>query len=166
MPLQRSTTGVCHALLWFPKQMVTACSAKVSRTNVPSCTMWFRQFTKYDHKVWCHPHSTEHDTQLIAYLISKQSVPYRTRGGTCYPGVSTSKIRSLANSSMTNHITLTVFNHLHHSNLAQTKASILTMVKSHLNGWETISHKDTSQTRYHKGWKDMYDTHDCMTKHN
>jgi hypothetical protein len=86
MPLQRSTTGVCHTLLWFPKQMVTACSAKVSRTNVPSCTMWFRQFTKYvtktDHKVWCHPHSTEHDTQLIVFLISKQAIPYRTRGGT------------------------------------------------------------------------------------
>jgi hypothetical protein len=109
MPLQRSTTGVCHALLRFPKQMVPACSAKVSRTNIPSCTMWFRQFTKYvtktDHKVWCHPYSTEHDTQPIAYLISKQVIPYRTCGGTCCPGVSTHKIRSLADSSMTNHIT-------------------------------------------------------------
>jgi hypothetical protein len=38
------------------------------------------------------------------------------------------------------------FNRLHQSNLAQTTASILTMVKSHLDGWETISHKDTSQT--------------------
>jgi hypothetical protein len=27
--------------------MVPAYNAKVSRTNVPSCTMWFRQFTKY-----------------------------------------------------------------------------------------------------------------------
>jgi hypothetical protein len=36
------------------------------------------------------------------------------------------------------------------------------MVKSHLGGWETISHKDTRQTQYHKGWKDFYDTHDCM----
>jgi hypothetical protein len=90
-------------------QTVPACSAKVSRTNVPSCTMWFRQFTKYvaktDHKVWCHPDSTEHDTQPIAYLISKQAIPYRTRGGTCYPRVSTPKIRPLVDSSMTNHIT-------------------------------------------------------------
>jgi hypothetical protein len=89
--------------------MVPACSAKVSRTNVPSCTMWFRQFTKYvtktDHKVWCHLHSTEHDTQSIAYLISKQAVPYQTRGGTCCPGVSTPKIRLLVDSSTTNHIT-------------------------------------------------------------
>jgi hypothetical protein len=88
--------------------MIPACSAKVFHTNVPSCTMWFRQFTKYvtktGHKVWCHPHSTEHDTQPIVFLISKQVVPYRTCGGTCCPGVSTPKIQSLVDSSMTNHI--------------------------------------------------------------
>jgi hypothetical protein len=33
-----------------------------------------------------HPHSTEHDTQPIAYLISKQAIPYQTRGDTCCPG--------------------------------------------------------------------------------
>jgi hypothetical protein len=37
-------------------------------------------------------------------------------------------------------------------------------VKSHLDVCETISYKDTSQTQHHKGWKDLYDTHDCMTK--
>jgi hypothetical protein len=109
MPLQRSTIGVCHALLWFPEQTVPACSTKVSCIKVPSCTMWFRQFTKYvtktDHKVWCHPHSIEHDAQPIVFLISKQAILYRTRGDTCYTGVSTSKIWSLAYSSMTNHIT-------------------------------------------------------------
>jgi hypothetical protein len=109
MLLQSSNTGVCDALLWFPEQMVPTCSAKVSHTNVPSCTMWFRQFTKsitkYDHKVWCHQHSTEHDTQPMAYLISKQAVPYRTRGDTCCPGVSTPKIRSIEDLRMTNHIT-------------------------------------------------------------
>jgi hypothetical protein len=108
MLLHSSTTGVCHALLWFPRQTVPACSAKVSQINVPSCTMCFSQFTKYvtktDHKVWCHPYSTEHDTQPIAYLISKQVIPYRTRGGTCCLRVSTPKIQSLADSSMTNHI--------------------------------------------------------------
>jgi hypothetical protein len=61
---------------------------------------------------------------------------------------------------------LTESNRLHHSILAQTTTSILTMVKSHLDGWETISHKGTSQTQHHKGWKDLYDTHDCMTKQN
>jgi hypothetical protein len=91
------------------RQTVPTCSAKVSRIKQPSCTMWFRQFTKNvtktDNKVWCHPHSTEHDTQPIAYPIIKQAIPYRTRGGTCCPGVSTPKNQSLANSSMTNHIT-------------------------------------------------------------
>jgi hypothetical protein len=100
---------VCHALLRFSKQIVPAYSAKVSRTNIPSCTMWFRQFTKHvtktDHKVWCHPHSTEHDTQPIVFLISKQVVPYRTHSGTCCHGVSTPKIWSLAYSSMIDHIT-------------------------------------------------------------
>jgi hypothetical protein len=71
--------------------------------------MWFRQFTKYVtktyHKVWGYPNSTEHDTQLIAYLISNQAVLYRTRGGTCCPRVSTPKIQSLADLSITNHIT-------------------------------------------------------------
>jgi hypothetical protein len=105
------------------QQTVPACSAKVSCTkrpllhhvvqavhkecHGPSCTMWFRQFTKNvtktDHKIWCHPHSTKNDTQPIAFLISKQAVPYWTRGGTC-PGLSTTKIRSLAYSSMTSHI--------------------------------------------------------------
>jgi hypothetical protein len=73
----------------------------------PFCTMWFRQFTqnvtKTDHKDRIHPHSTEHDTQPIAYLISKQAVPYWTRGSTCCPGVSTPMTRSLADLSMTNH---------------------------------------------------------------
>jgi hypothetical protein len=75
----------------------------------PFCTMWFSQFTqnvtKTNHKDRSHPHTTEHDTQPIAYLISKQVIPYRTRGGTYYPGVSTPMTRPLADSSMTNHVT-------------------------------------------------------------
>jgi hypothetical protein len=61
---------------------------------------------------------------------------------------------------------LTESNRLHHSDLAEITASILPMVKSHLDGWETTSHKDTSQTQHHKGCKDLYDTHDYMFKHN
>jgi hypothetical protein len=75
----------------------------------PFCTMWFRQFTqnatKTDHTDRSHPHSTGHDTQPIAYLISKQAIPYKTLGGTCCPGVSTPKIWSLVDLSMTRHIT-------------------------------------------------------------
>jgi hypothetical protein len=170
MLLQRSTTGVCHALLWFPDKWSPLAVLKFPTQSGPSYTMWFRQFTKNvtktDHKDWHHPHSVKHDTQPIAYLISKQAVPYQTRGGTYCPGVPTPKIRSLAWFEHDKPHHLTESHCLHHSNLAQITASIPTMVKSHLNGWETISHKDTSQTQHHKGWKDLYDTHDCMAKHN
>jgi hypothetical protein len=109
MPLQRSTTGVCHALLRFSNKWSLLAVLRFLASSIPSCTMWFRQFTKnvtkINHKVWCHPHSTEHDTQLIAYLSSKQAVLYQTHGGICCPGVSTPKIRSLTDSSMTSHIT-------------------------------------------------------------
>jgi hypothetical protein len=75
----------------------------------PFYTMWFMLFTQNVTRTGrtnrSHPHSTEHDTQPIAYLISKQVIPYWTRGGTCCPMVSSPKIRSLADSSMTNHIT-------------------------------------------------------------
>jgi hypothetical protein len=109
MSLQRSTTGVCHALLRFPDKRSPLVVLRFPAQNDPSCTIWFRQSIKNvsetDDQVWCHLHSIEHDTQLIAYPVSKQVVPYQTRGGTCCPVGSTSKIRSLANLSMTNHIT-------------------------------------------------------------
>jgi hypothetical protein len=166
MSLQRSTTGVCHALLRIPTQSGPSCSAEVSHTKWPLLYHVVQAFHKECHKDRSHPLSTEHDTQPIAYLISKQIVPYRTRGGTCCPGGSTPEIRSLADSSMTSHVTWQNPNRLHHSNLAQTTASILTRVNSHLDEWETISHKDTSQTQHPKGWKDLYDSHDYMAKHN
>jgi hypothetical protein len=135
----------------------------------PFCTMWFRQFTQNvtqtGHTDRSYPHSTEHNTQPIAYLISKQAVPYRTRGGTCCPGGSTPKpVLSRFEHDKPHHLTKS--SRLHHSNLTQTTTSILTRAKSHLDGWETLSHKDTRQTQHHKGWKDLYDSHDCMAKHN
>jgi hypothetical protein len=48
-------------------------------------------------------YSFEQDTFSTASLISKQIVPYRTRGSTHCPGVSTPKSQSLADLSMTNH---------------------------------------------------------------
>jgi hypothetical protein len=48
-------------------------------------------------------HSFKQRTLPTASLISKQAIPYWTCGGTCCPGVSTPKTRSLADSSMTNH---------------------------------------------------------------
>jgi hypothetical protein len=116
MSLQRSTTGVCHALLRFPEQTIPACSAKVFLHKRPFLHLVVqanhRVWWKIGHKVWCHPHSTEHDTQSIPYLISKQADPYRTCGGTCCPEVSTPKIQPLADLSTTCHDSIS---HLHHS---------------------------------------------------
>jgi hypothetical protein len=132
MSLQRSTTGVCHALLRFLEQMVPAYRAKVSCTNVPSCTMWEWHFTKYATKYDSIPHPTEQDTLPIVLLISRQAVPYRTCGGTCCPGVSTTKIRFLANLSTTCHDSV---NHLHHSNHCSNHNIDPHTVNTHLDGW-------------------------------
>jgi hypothetical protein len=86
-----------------------ACSAEVSHTQWSHLhhvvQAVYTKCHKTGHTDRSHPHSTEHDTQPIAFLFSKQVVPYRTHGGTCCPEVSTPKIWSLAYSSMTNHIT-------------------------------------------------------------
>jgi hypothetical protein len=96
-------------------------------------------------------HSSEQDTLLIASLISKQVVPYRTRGGTCCYGVSTSKTRSLADSSMTNH-------KLWRSQPSPPFQILLkpqhwiSQRSSHIttDGRPTLSTLNTSQTQYHK----------------
>jgi hypothetical protein len=91
-----------------------SCFATVSQINGPLLhhvvQLGHKVYYKVYHKVYSH--STKHDTQPIAYLISKQAVPYRTRGGTCCPSVSTPKIWSLVDLSTTCHDGI---NHLHHS---------------------------------------------------
>jgi hypothetical protein len=153
----------------FPHKVAPLAVLRFPTQSGPFCTMWFRQFTKNVTKTGytnrSHPHSTEHDTQPIAYLISKLAVPYRTCGGTCCPGVSTPKTRSLADSSMTSHITWR----------NATISTIPTLLKpqhrsspgsNHISTDGRPSLTDTSQTLHHKGWKDLYDSHDCMAKHN
>jgi hypothetical protein len=107
MLLQRSTIWVCHAFLGFPNKWSPFAVLRFSSQTSPlaPCGSGRSQRMKIDHKVWFHPHSSEHDTQPIGYLTSKQAIPYRTRGSTCCPGVSTPKIQSLADSSIKNHIT-------------------------------------------------------------
>jgi hypothetical protein len=56
---------------------------------------------------------------------------------TCCPVVSTPVTRSLADSSMTNHITSRIPTISTILNLAQTTASNLTTVTSHHDGWKT-----------------------------
>jgi hypothetical protein len=93
----------------FPHTVAPLAVLRFPIHSGPFYTMWFRQFTQnvtqMGHTDRSHPHSTEHDTQPIAYQISKQAIPYRTRSGTCCPGVSTPKIRSLVDSRMTSPIT-------------------------------------------------------------
>jgi hypothetical protein len=112
------------AVLSFPAQIspLAPCGSGNSQSIV----------TKYDDI----PHSTEQDTQPIVFLISRQVVPYRTPGGTCFPGVSTPKVRSLADSSTTCHNGI---NHLHHSNHCSNHNIDPHMINSHLDGWETTT---------------------------
>jgi hypothetical protein len=158
----------CFSMI--PWQIAPLAVLRFPAQSGPPCTMWFRQFTKNvtktHHKEGSHPHSTEHDTQPTRYLISKQTISYQTHGGTCYPGVSTPKIRTLADLSKTNHITW----------WNPTVSTIPTLLKPHHRSSPRSNHsstdgrpfltKDTSQTQHHKGWKDLYDTHDCMAKQN
>jgi hypothetical protein len=73
----------------FPHKVAPLAVLSFPAQSGPFRTMWFRQFTKNvtktGHTDRSHPHSTEHDTQPRAYLISKQAVLYQTRGGTCCP---------------------------------------------------------------------------------
>jgi hypothetical protein len=43
--------------------------------------------------------TTQQGTLPKAIIISQQAIPYQTHGGTCYPGDTTPKNRSLADSS-------------------------------------------------------------------
>jgi hypothetical protein len=113
-----------------------SCFATDSPAKGPSCTMWLKQITKGDTKNDVNPHSTKQNTQLISFLISKQAIPYRTRGGTCCPGVSTHKIWSLADSSTTCHDGI---NHLHHSNHCSNHSIDPHTVNSHLDEWKVTT---------------------------
>jgi hypothetical protein len=131
-----------------PVTQVPGSSVKVS--------LWIKPLLHLvDQITFCvFPHTTEQDSQPTTSLINRQVVPYRTRGGTFCPGMSTPKTRSLAYLSMTNHVTWqsptvsTIKTH------AQTTTSILTTVTSHLNRWKTDSlNNNTSQTQHHKDGK-------------
>jgi hypothetical protein len=136
----------------FPWPQVPACSANVSSWLEPLLHL-------VDHITFCvFPHTSEQGSQPTTSLISKQAVPYRTCGGTCCLRVSTPKTRSLADSSMTNHITWRNATVSTIPNLAQTTASILTTVTSHHDRLKTNTlNTNTSQTQHHK------DRKTCMT---
>jgi hypothetical protein len=96
-------------------------------------------------------HSSEQGTLPTTPLISKQVIPYRTRGGTYCHGVSTPKILSLADLSMTNHITrrnttvCTIPILLKPRHRTSPRSTHISM-----DGRPQLSHKDTSHTQHHK----------------
>jgi hypothetical protein len=67
----------------FPWPRVPASNAKVSS--------WLEPLLHLVDKIMSYvfPHTTEQDSQPIVALISKQVIPYQTRGDTCCPGAST-----------------------------------------------------------------------------
>jgi hypothetical protein len=100
-------------------------------------------------------------------LISKQVISYWTCGGTCWPGGSTPKNRSLADSSRTNHKPWrsqpfppfqTLFKPQHRT--SPWSSHIMT------DGRSILSTLNTSQTQHHKDGKTCMMTQDYLAKHN
>jgi hypothetical protein len=110
-------------------------------------------------------HSSEQGTLSIASLISKQVVPYQTRGDTCCPGVSTPKSLSLVDLSMTNYKLWRL----------QPSPPFHTLLKPQhgisrwsphitIDGRPTLWTLNISQTQHHKDGKACTMTQDCMAK--
>jgi hypothetical protein len=123
-----------------PVTQVPACSAKVSSWLKPLLHL-------VDQNTSCtFPHTSEQDSQPTASLISKQAIPYRTRGGTYCPKVSTPKTQSLADLSMPTHYTW----------WNPTVSTIPILAQT--DGWKTKTlNNNTSRTQHHKDGKT------CMT---
>jgi hypothetical protein len=133
MPLQRFTMG---RMLGLAK--VVRCTIAMLRflgvvrgTKTP---LWSCEPRRVTTSIF---YSFEQGTLGIASLNSKQVIPYRTRGGICCPGVSTPMTRSLADLSMTNHITWRIPTVSTIPTYAQTTTSMLTTVTSHHDRWKT-----------------------------
>jgi hypothetical protein len=99
MPLQRFTMGRMPRFAMLVRSTIALLRfhGVVCGTKAPLAACEPRRGTTPN------SHSSEQGTPLATSLISKQAIPYRTRGDTCCPGVSTPKNRSLAYSSMMNH---------------------------------------------------------------
>jgi hypothetical protein len=99
-------------------------------------------------------HSSEQGTLPTASLISKQVILYWTRGSNYCSRVSTLMTRSLADSSMINHITRRIPTVSTIPNLAQTIASNLTHGHPTSRRMEDQhSQHSTSPTQHHKDGK-------------
>jgi hypothetical protein len=161
MPLQRFTMGCMPGLAKLVRSTIALLRfpGVVCGTTAPHalCEPW-RVTTPISH-------SSEQGTLPIASLISEQDIPYRTRGGTCCPGVSTPQTRSLADSSMTNHKLWR----------SQPSPPFQTLLKPQhrisrrsphitIDGRPTLSTLNTSQTQHHKDGKTCTMTQRCRAK--
>jgi hypothetical protein len=139
----------------------SAWSAKDSPSNAPLAPCGLGRSQSMSQSIMSIP-TQPIKTQSITFLISKHVTPYRTCDGTCYPGVSTPQIQSLANSSTTCHDDI---NHLHHSNHGSNYNIDPHMAKSHLDGSKitTLSQRHEPNSTSQK-MEDLHDTHDCRVK--
>jgi hypothetical protein len=98
-------------------------------------------------------HSSEQGTLPTASLISKQVVPYRTRGGTCCPGASTfDSVLSRFKHDKPHH--LTDSNRLHHSKPCSNHN--IKPHHGHLTSRQMedqLAQHSTGQTQHHKDGK-------------
>jgi hypothetical protein len=111
-------------------------------------------------------HSSEQGTLPTTSLIIKKVVPYRTHGGTCCPGVSTPKTRSLADSSISNHKPWRLQPSPPFQTLLKPQHQISPR-SPHItaDGIPTLSTLNTSQTQYHKDGKTCTMTQGWRAKH-
>jgi hypothetical protein len=109
-----------------------ACNAKVSQGKyaVPRTLLHYVGLGKISSQ---SPIIQARHTTYI-FLINKEATPYQTRGGTCYPGVSTPKNLSLVDLSTTCH---DGSNHLHQSKNCSNHSIDPHTINSHINEWET-----------------------------
>jgi hypothetical protein len=147
MPLQRFTVGHMPVLAKVVHSTITMLrfSVVVRGTMTPIAP------TEPGRATMPNYHSSEQGTLPIASLISKQTISYRTHGGTCCPRVSTPKTQSFADSSVTNYKLWK----------AQPSPPFQTLLKAqhrsspqspHIttDGRPTLSTLNTSQTQQHK----------------
>jgi hypothetical protein len=110
-------------------------------------------------------HLSKQGTLPTTSIISKQVVPYPTRGGTYSPGVSTPKTQSLAGSSIT----------IYKLWRLQPSPPFQSLLKPQhrtspwsphitMDGRPTLSTLNTSQTQHHKDGKTCMMTQDCRFK--
>jgi hypothetical protein len=112
-------------------------------------------------KSQANPHSSKQDTQPIVLLISKQTTPYRTGGGTCCPGCHLLRFGPYQIGAP---LAMTVLTISTIPTIAQTTTSILTRPNHISTDGIPNSHKRHKPNSTSQRIDDLHDTHDCKAK--